>query len=390
MIVSLLDCINKDVKYVGHKAYNLSVLYNKSINVPNAVICYINMTNENIVELKNWVKHDCQYSIRSSMPNEDSLDFSSAGKYDTEIPVAGEDVVSTLLNMFSTNNLDKNSSYIVQELITADVSGVIFTKHPLKKSNEMIINCYLGAGEMIVSGKLNPEEYRINLDNDNIDKKITDKYYVFSYGDSKIGEKRNMNTLITRCVLSNDYKILSSVYFKHRQKQVMSDRQIHELVRVSKEIRLLFNNIEQDIEFSFYNQKLYILQSRPITTVTVNEDIIVNAKKNDAHILGNVCSTGIAEADVIVINDDSQMLQSSGKIIVAYELMPEHVYNHKNIKGIITVKGGLLSHAAIVAREMKIPSLVGCDESILTKLVNKRVLLNGNEGYVKLLEGYYD
>jgi len=390
LIVSLKNCINRDVKSVGNKAYNLSVLYNNGINIPNAIVCYIKMTDDSIVKLKEWLNHDCQYAIRSSMPNEDSIDLSSGGKYETEIPISGNNVIYSLVEMFSIDNQNRNISYIIQELIPADVSGVIFTKHPLKNTNEMIINCYLGAGEMVVSGKLNPEEYRINLENNSIKKKIIDKYYIYSYGESRIGETKEMNAIQTRCVLSNDYKILSSVYFKHRKKQVMTDQQIHELVIESKKIRTLFNDIEQDIEFSFFQQQLYILQARPITSLTNNEDIIVDIIENDNHFIGNICSTGTTEADVIVINDNEQISQSSGKIIVAYELMPEYMYNHKNIKGIITVKGGLLSHAAIVAREMKIPCLVGCDESILTELVGKHVILNGNEGFVEIMEGYHD
>ncbi len=101
---------------------------------------------------------------------------------------------------------------------------------------------------------------------------------------------------------------------------------------------------------------------------------------------GTASSGGIVSAEVVVIKNPADATDVKNKIIVTKMTDPGWVFVLANAKGIITEKGSLLSHTAIISRELKIPAVVGVDD-ILEGLNNgDKVLLNGNSGEIRLLK----
>lgn len=184
-------------------------------------------------------------AVRSSSTVEDLPGLSFAGQYESYLNAAGIDELLSAIkkcwvSLWSERALiyrEKNGiehdnvamAVIVQRMVPADISGVAFTVDPVANNREtMVVNATKGLGEKLVSGKTNPDQYRITKSS------------------LKIGRtSRGAGQLLTK-------------------------QQIDKLARTTLKIEKNFG-APQDIEFAFAGRNLYILQSRPITTLTEAE-----------------------------------------------------------------------------------------------------------------------
>lgn len=234
--------IQVDEKLIGRKAYALLQMKANNILVPEffcvpykvlkKVFCNIELDNKGqesqalILEIKNAVKElgGPLFAIRSSTLNEDLENISGAGQEITELRVAKDDVINTLIRLvdeYESNLID--GSIIVQKMILGDLSGVMFTKNPLNEENGLLIEAVPGGNEYLTSGKISPVTYTwdtINLD------------YIEKSGDI-------WNGLLDRNKLDS-------------------------LNKIATKLEKLFN-APQDIEWTILREKLYVLQSRNIT-----------------------------------------------------------------------------------------------------------------------------
>ncbi len=176
-------------------------------------------------------------AVRSSSTAEDLEEMSFAGQYDTFLNVKASELLSQVINCWkslwnesaiayrSEQFKDNNFSHcvIVQEMVTPTVSGVVFTANPLTNNRtELLINVVTGLGEALVSGDIMPEQYTLD---------------------------------------SNSGHIIQAP-----ENVLLSDGQLERLCGTAKEIHKSYARA-QDIEFSFDGDRLYILQSRAITTL---------------------------------------------------------------------------------------------------------------------------
>ena len=231
----------KQVNLVGGKAANLGEMYNTGFNVPNGFVittnAYDNMNEELKKEIKQTLKKfKLPFAIRSSATVEDLAKASFAGQYDTFLNIKKQDVIKHVKKCWDSINTERAQFYrkqhkikgkilmavIVQEMVKADFAGIVFTIDPVHKKN-ILIETAPGLGEAIVSGKLTPNDYFVDRT-------------TFEIVDKKINTKEL------------DKKI------------------IKELAKTSLEIEKLFAS-PQDIEFATKNNQIFILQSRPITTL---------------------------------------------------------------------------------------------------------------------------
>ncbi|MEN8907686.1 MAG: PEP/pyruvate-binding domain-containing protein [Clostridiales bacterium] len=304
MIKWFKDIKSDEFELVGGKGINLSKLYNKNLNVPNGFIilstsydAYIKNTgikkemdkillsdvstkiksdkikrlfskesfDKELKELiiKEFNKLENKVAVRSSSTIEDLPEFSFAGQYTSYLNIDKSNLIETILMCWQSlwneraieyrfkNTIKINFSHcvIVQELVNANVAGVVFSANPLTGNrDEVVVNSSFGFGESIVSGDVNPDQYIVNKNsNEILDKKINSKE--FKFVENTIGiKKEKLDSNKSKC-------------------ESLNTEQLVLLINEAKKIESLFNK-PQDIEFAFNkDNKLCILQSRDITTL---------------------------------------------------------------------------------------------------------------------------
>ncbi len=212
--------------------------------------------NEHIKGLDGTV-----FAVRSSSPEEDLVGTSFAGMYETYLGQLKENLEEVVARAFSScfdyrvmlykkqNSivLEQTSiAIIIQKQIASEISGVGFSLNPLNNAyDEVVINASFGLGEAIVSGIVTPDMYTFDtVKHEIIEKKVNEKSVgLWLNSDGGTTEKKNLN----------------------KNKQALSDEQIIELSGMIKKCEQHYGQ-PMDIEWAYESGKLYLLQSRPITT----------------------------------------------------------------------------------------------------------------------------
>lgn len=204
-------------------------------------------------------------AVRSSANTEDLKEASFAGQQDTFLNVTGFDNVLKYIKMcwaslWTTRSIvyrqkekyDVNNVYlavIIQEMLQPDISGVAFTYNPVNNAaDEVLINASYGLGEAVASGLITPDTYVYNI----YQKRIVSREKggkEFRFINSKSGVKKVHNSAKRRKVFS------------------LSLFSVIRLAILCKKIEKYFD-YPQDIEWAIQHNKIYILQSRPITTIS--------------------------------------------------------------------------------------------------------------------------
>ena len=204
-------------------------------------------------------------AVRSSATAEDLPDASFAGQQETFLNICGEEnlldaVKKCWASLWTAraivyrikNKIDQSTvalAVVVQEMIDAETSGILFTANPINSQrDEVVINAGWGLGEAIVGGLVSPDTI--------VADKVTGK--VKSY---EVAEK----TVITvRTEKGTNEEPLNDA---RRSSKVMNEAQVSELVEIARRIEELYST-PQDIEWCYAEGRFYIVQSRPITTLT--------------------------------------------------------------------------------------------------------------------------
>lgn len=220
------------------------------------------MPEEIISEIKNYLgKLDTQYvSVRSSAVSEDSLKASFAGLYDTflniktDLDLILENVKNCWSSLFNERAVIYRSkkviphlegmAIIIQEMVPSEISGITFTVHPTNKKC-LLVEASYGIGDIIVGGKVDPDDYTVNKKTLEIVEK-------------KIGMKKKMSTVDDKGI-----KIVD-VRKDLVEKQALSDNMIKKIAQICQNAEKIFN-YPQDIEWSIFKNTLWLLQSRAIT-----------------------------------------------------------------------------------------------------------------------------
>ena len=231
---------------IGIKAKNLFLLKKEGINVPNlfCIKSKDSLTDKIDKYIDENFKKGVKFAIRSSSSVEDSDELSFAGQFDTYLNIERKDlkeVIEKCRNPISKNVLaiyanGKNKieiNIIVQEMVNSQKSGVIFTSNPQGILNETVIVVGKGIGKNIVEDKIATTSYYYNR---------TDNVYYY--------EKQEGAILLT------------------------SD-EVDKLIENVKKIENIFGKM-LDIEFAIANNEIYILQVRKITTLDVNNPIVLD------------------------------------------------------------------------------------------------------------------
>lgn len=204
-------------------------------------------------------------AVRSSATAEDSIEHAWAGQLDTFLNTNTENLILNIQKCWASlyasraifyrfkNELDTISisiAVIVQEMIQSEISGIAFSVHPVSQdTNELIIEAGYGLGEAMVSGKVTPDSYIVKKGN----LEIVEKYISTQNKKLVFSEKSKSN-------------VWEDIFDTDPNSQKLSDKQIQKLSKLIIEIENFYGR-PQDIEWAYFQNEFYILQSRPITTL---------------------------------------------------------------------------------------------------------------------------
>ncbi|MGZ7047456.1 MAG: phosphoenolpyruvate synthase [Methanobacterium sp.] len=329
-------------------------------------------------------KEDAFVAIRSSATAEDLPEASFAGQQDTFLNIKGsadvlEYVQKCWASLFESraifyreeNNFDHSKVYIavvVQEMVDAEKAGVMFTVHPSTGEEKILIEGAWGLGEGVVSGTVTPDTYWIDKKTGEILESVISEKNVMFTKDPETGSTVKID-------VPEDMK----------RKRVLSTSEIHALTELGKRIHEHYN-FPQDTEWAIEDEKIYMLQSRPVTTLNMGEESKTEKStqvKREIIVKGLGASPGMASGAVKIIKSTSELDKIlEGDILVTVMTTPDMVPAMKRADGIITDEGGVTCHAAIVSRELGIPCVVGTGDASKILKENEIVTLDGNKGTV--------
>lgn len=335
-------------------------------------------------------------AVRSSATAEDLPDASFAGQQETLLNVKGIDaILSAIKQVFASLYNDRAIAYRVhhgfehqdvalsvgiQQMIRSDlaVSGVLFTMDTESGFDQVVfITSSYGLGEMVVQGAVNPDEF-----------------YVYKpalrAGKSAV-IRRNLGTKAIKMIYCEKTEQGSTV--QTVEVEAAAQRQfsltVDEVEQLAKQALVIEEHYGRPMDIEWAKDgldgKLYILQARPETVKSrANKQVLERYKlKQQGKILSEGRSIGqrIGQGRAKVIKDASEMHRvQPGDILISDMTDPDWEPVMKRAAAIVTNRGGRTCHAAIIARELGIPAVVGCGDAT-------KVIRDGDEVTVSCAEG---
>ncbi|MEM5811183.1 MAG: phosphoenolpyruvate synthase [Candidatus Aenigmatarchaeota archaeon] len=244
-------------------------------------------------------------------------------------------------------------------------AGVGFTVHPSTgERDKIVIESSYGQGESVVSGLVNPDTIIIDKNTGN----------VFEF---HVGRKEKMRITSEKGELE---EIETSFYLK--EKLSLNENEIKQLWELALKLEKHYN-FPQDFEWVSENEKVYLVQSRPVTVFYEKKESKIVVEKTPLF-KGLAASPGVAIGKVKIalsVEEASKKIEK-GDILVTKMTSPDWTPFMKIASAIITTEGGLTSHASIVSRELGIPCIVGATEA-LNKLKDEMIItVDARNGFV--------
>lgn len=324
-------------------------------------------------------------AIRSSATAEDLPTASFAGQQETFLNVSGEANVvrkaqACWASLFEARAIFYREEHgfdhfkvgiavPVQKMIQSEKSGVTFTVDPVTgQKNRILIEAIYGLGEFIVQGLVIPDRY------------LVDKNSLKIVG-------RKISKQAVQLIKVGTLNKKSRVPAKKQDKPKLRKKEIVELARLGKKIHKHYF-FPQDIEWAIEKGKIYLVQTRPVTTLRqIKKEKVAKKPKRGEKVKillsGTPASPGIATGPVQIIGSARQIKKvKKGGVLVTEMTTPDFVPAMKMVVAIVTNKGGQTSHAAIVSRELGIPCVVGTQSATKVLKSGQFVTVNGAKGEV--------
>ena len=342
---------------------------------------------------------EASFAVRSSATAEDMPDASFAGQQETFLNVQGYDAVLVAVkHVYASLFNDRAISYRVhqgydhrgvalsagvQRMVRSDLasSGVMFTIDTESGFDQVVfITSALGLGEMVVQGAVNPDEFYVHKP-------------TLAAGRPSI-VRRNMGSKKIRMVYANSQEHGEQVRIEdvpeaERDRFSLTDSEVEALAAQAVQIEKHYQR-PMDIEWAKdgHTDKLYIVQARP-ETVRSNGSVMERYTlqgKGSVVVEGRAIGHRIGAGEVKVIHDISEMNRiEKGDVLVTDMTDPDWEPIMKKASAIVTNRGGRTCHAAIIARELGIPAVVGCGNATDILKDGHKVTVScaeGDTGYV--------
>ncbi|QWT41184.1 phosphoenolpyruvate synthase [Dickeya dadantii] len=342
---------------------------------------------------------DASFAVRSSATAEDMPDASFAGQQETFLNVQGIDAVMVAVkHVFASLFNDRAISYRVhqgydhrgvalsagvQRMVRSDLasSGVLFTLDTESGFDQVVfITASWGLGEMVVQGAVNPDEFYVH------------KPTLLNGKPSIV--RRNMGSKKIRMVYAATQEHgkqvrVEDVEEAQRTRFCLSDAEVQALAHQALLIEKHYGR-PMDIEWAKdgHTGKLYIVQARP-ETVRSNGQVMERyhlPAGGKVLVEGRAIGHRIGAGEVKIVHDISEMHRvNAGDVLVTDMTDPDWEPIMKKAAAIVTNRGGRTCHAAIIARELGIPAVVGCGDATERLQSGQKVTVScaeGDTGYV--------
>jgi pyruvate,water dikinase len=344
---------------------------------------------------KRFNLKDTFVAVRSSATAEDLPDASFAGQQETYLNVKGaDDLIEKVRKCWSSlftpraifyrteKGFPHEKVFIsvgIQKMVNSRAAGVMFTINPVTGNrDEIVIEGNFGLGETVVSGAVNPDDF------------VVDK-------NSLIIKERRISRKTIKYV--RDPKTGKTVHLdipEDEQKTVcISDQEINKLAELAKRIEKHYGKpmdiewaIDQDLSFP---ENMMLVQARPETVfgskTTEGVSNMEDNKTQDLKVVVRGISAGrrgygVGKAKVVLNPEDANRDMSKGDILVTGMTDPDFVPFMKMASAIVTDKGGITSHAAIVSRELNIPCVVGTENATQIMKTGQEYTVDSRNGVI--------
>jgi pyruvate,water dikinase len=338
---------------------------------------------------------DTFVAVRSSATAEDLPDASFAGQQETFLNVKGpidliDKVVKCWSSLFTPRAIFYRNekgfphekvfiSVGVQKMVNSGCAGVMFTINPVTGDrNEIVIEGNYGLGETVVSGVVNPDDFVVDKDTTKIKERRIARKTVEYIRDPKTGKTVHLEVPVDK-----------------QKVTCITDQEILTLTELAKRIEKHYNKpmdiewaIDQDLSFP---QNMFIVQARPETvwgSKTVEAPKMEESKAQEQlkvivrGISAGRRGYGIGKAKVVLDPEDAGKEMVKGDILVTGMTDPDFVPFMKIASAIVTDKGGITSHAAIVSRELNIPCVVGTETATQVMKTGQEYTVDSRNGII--------
>ena len=321
-------------------------------------------------------------AVRSSATAEDTAQFSFAGMFESFLNIAGPDELVDAVKKCWASTFGARVLYyrisqgmpaempvavIVQRMVNSEKSGVMFTTDPATRdASRMVIEAAWGLGESVVQGAVTPDRHVLDKKSLQVlSSTIADKEFLLTWDESSKSNKR--------VELAGDPRAKAPV---------LTSQELQTLGALARRAEEHYGK-PQDLEFAIENKDVYLTQSRPITTLgpAAPQAAAADGKRPLVHGLG--ASPGVAAGKVRVLQSpDEEASMEQAEVLVTKMTSPDWVPIMRRAAAIVTDSGGMTSHAAIVARELGTPCVVGAREATRVLVTGTLVTVDGGAGTV--------
>jgi pyruvate,water dikinase len=323
---------------------------------------------------------NASFAVRSSATAEDLPDASFAGQQETYLNIRGvEHVLEAVKHVFASLYNDRAIAYRVhkgfahgdvaisagvQRMVRSDLgaAGVMFTMDTESGFREVVfITSSYGLGETVVQGSVNPDEFYVS------------KLCVANGKPAIL--RRALGTKAIKLVFTDDARAGRSVEQRdvpqpERDRFSLRDEEVEELARYALAIEKHYGR-PMDIEWGRDGEdgKLYILQARPETVKSQEKrrDLLTRyriGKRGEVLVSGRAIGSKIGQGRVRIVTGVSEIAKvKEGDVLVTDMTDPNWEPVMKRASAIVTNRGGRTCHAAIIARELGVPAVVGCEDA---------------------------
>ncbi|MFE2752318.1 phosphoenolpyruvate synthase [Actinosynnema sp. NPDC059335] len=318
-------------------------------------------------------------AVRSSATSEDTAGASFAGMNSTFTNTVGDqELVERLLDCWASLFGARSLSYraekglteepaiavVVQRMVDSERSGVLFTADPATGERErVVVEGAFGLGEVVVSGAVEPDTYILRRYGDDV-----------SLVDVRVGRKSHK---VVRGPDGTDLRVPLAP--DESSRRVLDRAEAEELGRLGLRVERHYGT-PQDIEWAIAEGRTWLVQSRPITTLPGGTEPDAPAAPL---VTGLGASPGLAPGRVRVLASpaDGDRLRD-GEVLVAEMTNPDWVPTMRRAAAVVTDGGGITCHAAIVARELGVPCVVGTGSATTALHDGQAVTVDGTAGTV--------
>jgi len=323
-------------------------------------------------------------AVRSSATAEDLPEASFAGQQRTFLNVEGEkEVVAAVQGCWASlfepraifyrhqqgfAHFKVGIAVPVQKMVQSQASGVMFTIEPVTSDNgKIVIEAVYGLGEAIVSGEVTPDLYIMDKEGLKISTKKVAKQELQLIKNPAGGDK--------------EANIWVTVSPERQAEQKITNDEIIQLAKLGKQLEDWYQ-FPQDIEWAKDDREIFIVQTRPVTTIKEAVEFEPEVKA-PVLLTGAPASPGMASGPVKIVPEASQIDKvKTGDVLVAEMTTPDFVPAMKRAVAIVTDRGGRTAHAAIVSRELGIPCVVGAEQATTTLTDGQIITVDGSRGKV--------